>query len=286
MVAIITRTKNRTILLRRNIETVLAQTYSQWIHVIVNDGGQIDAVEGLVTEYTEQYRGRLKVIHNAESVGMEAASNIGIRGSESQFIVVLDDDDSWEATFLEEAVKALTSKEWPDVKGVICHTDIIYEEICGDKVLKKRQAPFNSWIKSLDIVALMAWNRFTPVCFVFERDVLTDIGYFDESLPVCGDWDFNIRFLLKYEISVIPKVLAYWHQRPALVNGYGNSVHAGRDLHAVYRTRITNRWIRHSVNNRTLGMGDLFLLSYLVEFHNRLRSIKAKFARWVPRFWR
>ena len=47
-VAIITRTKDRPLLLRRAVESVLGQTHADWVHVIVNDGGDPAAVEQVV----------------------------------------------------------------------------------------------------------------------------------------------------------------------------------------------------------------------------------------------
>ncbi|MGR9051111.1 MAG: glycosyltransferase family 2 protein [Gammaproteobacteria bacterium] len=100
IVAIITRTKNRNILLRRAIESVLGQHFRNWLMVIVNDGGDAEAVDRLVAEYESQFRGRSKVIHNPNSLGMEAASNVGIKNSDSRYLVIHDDDDSWHPAFL------------------------------------------------------------------------------------------------------------------------------------------------------------------------------------------
>ena len=61
-VAIITRTKNRNLLLDRCIRSVLAQTEQDWVHVIVNDGGEAAPLDELISAYQAQYRGRLKVI--------------------------------------------------------------------------------------------------------------------------------------------------------------------------------------------------------------------------------
>ena len=81
-IAVITRTKNRPMFLARCIRTVLEQTETDWIHVIVNDGGDPGPVDAAAGQYADRYRGRLRVIHNETSAGMEAASNIGIRASE------------------------------------------------------------------------------------------------------------------------------------------------------------------------------------------------------------
>ena len=103
-VAIITRTKDRPILLRRAAESIAQQTFDEYVWVIVNDGGDREAVAEVASRFRED---RLMVIHNPEPVGMEAASNIGLRSSESEYVVI-HDDDTWYPTFLEKSLKLLT----------------------------------------------------------------------------------------------------------------------------------------------------------------------------------
>ena len=91
---VVTRTKNRPVLLRRAIESVLGQTHADWIHAIVNDGGDPAPVDLLAAEYAARYRGRLKVIHHAKSMVMQNASNAALRATESEFATVHDDDNS------------------------------------------------------------------------------------------------------------------------------------------------------------------------------------------------
>ncbi len=50
-VAIIMRTKDRNIFLKRAIESVINQTYKDWILVIVNDGGNLDDIQKLLKSY-------------------------------------------------------------------------------------------------------------------------------------------------------------------------------------------------------------------------------------------
>ena len=69
-VAIITRTKDRQVLLRRAVLSVINQTYSDWIHVIVNDGGCSEVVEQSVAAHRKVYGDRLKILHHKESLGM------------------------------------------------------------------------------------------------------------------------------------------------------------------------------------------------------------------------
>ena len=127
-VSVITRTKDRLLLVKRAIRSVLQQTFSDWTHVIVNDGGNARELDLLLKEFEGQYEGRLEVIHNAESQGMQNASNSGIERVDSEFIVIHDDDDSWHPEFLESCVSFL-DEAGPDsvFQGVITHTEKIVE---------------------------------------------------------------------------------------------------------------------------------------------------------------
>lgn len=244
-VAVITRTKNRCLLLRRAIESVLAQSFSDWTHVIVNDGGAAEDVDALVSKYSDQYGGRLIVLHNQESLGMEAASNHGIRASRSKYVVIHDDDDSWGKEFLETCVGYLEHNTSPSVKGVVTHTRSIRERIVGDKVEFISSHSFDPWLSSVTLPAMSEVNKFMPISFLYERKVLDAIGFYDETLPVIGDWEFNLRFLMSFDIRVLREELANYHIREtASSENYNNTVTSGKDLHEFYRSLVINKYVR------------------------------------------
>ena len=70
-VAIITRTKDRPFLLPRAIDSVLKQTQGDWIHVIVNDGGDAKQLTQLLDPLVSKYKGRILVINSETSQGMQ-----------------------------------------------------------------------------------------------------------------------------------------------------------------------------------------------------------------------
>ncbi|HYZ63112.1 MAG TPA: hypothetical protein VE650_11720, partial [Acetobacteraceae bacterium] len=119
---------------------------------------------------------------------------------------------------------------------------------------------------AVELQAMLAWNRFSPVSFLFERSVFDEIGYFDETLPACGDWEFGIRFLLRYEIAVLPQTLAFWHQRRDPGTQLGNSVSAGADLHRIVRARLANRWLREAFATGRLTLGEAFVAANAAEY--------------------
>ena len=73
-VAIITRTLNRPILLRRAAEDISNQTYKDYCWVVINDGEK-EPVEIIVDNFLKN---KVILINNPKPVGMEAASNIGV----------------------------------------------------------------------------------------------------------------------------------------------------------------------------------------------------------------
>eukprot|EP01037_Dinobryon_pediforme_P006285 gene6285-6357_t len=256
-VAIITRTKSRIILLHRAIKSVLEQTESDWVHVIVNDGGIQGQLDSALERYKSAYGNRLVVVHNAESLGMEAASNIGIGSCDSKYIVIHDDDDSWSPVFLEKMVGWLEAVEpdFPSVKGAICHTIKITEEITNGNLITNKKAPFNTHIRApvLDLAEILITNTFPPISFLFSRSSFADVGKYDESLPVLGDWDFNVRFCMNYDIMVVHQPLAYWHHRPAATGSLSNSLFGSSGKHAIYNIILRNRWLREDI--RVSGRG-------------------------------
>lgn len=69
-VTIVTRTKDRPLMLRRCVGSVLGQTFPDWLHVIVNDGGNPHLVRLLAAEHAARYAGRVEVVDHAVSQGM------------------------------------------------------------------------------------------------------------------------------------------------------------------------------------------------------------------------
>ena len=89
--AVITRTKDSVLLLERAINSVLYQTFTNWTHVIVNGGGNRTVLNELLSKYEAHYAGRLQVISHEVPLGMEAASNVGIKKSDSKYLLIHDD---------------------------------------------------------------------------------------------------------------------------------------------------------------------------------------------------
>lgn len=257
VVAVITRTKDRPFLLERAVRSVLKQTFQDWLHVVVNDGGDPAPVERLLRAHAQVYAGRVILMSAEESLGMEAASNLGIRGSVSDYVLIHDDDDSLQPAFLERALGYLDAANWPTLKGVITLSNLVYERIEGDTIVVQGTSLYREMSGCVGIAEMAVVNQFPPISFLYHRDVLDEIGLYDERLPVLGDWDFNLRFLSSFDIGVFPEPLANYHQRPTTSSAqYGNSLFAQKERHAFYDRIIRNGQLRaaHAQGMPALGL--------------------------------
>ena len=263
-VAIITRTKNRRILLWRALDSVCKQSFRDFVWVVVNDAGEKECVDAVAAEAAR--RGvEVKVLHREKSIGMEAASNAGIRSCESEYIVIHDDDDSWEPDFLKKTVAFLD--EEPLFAGVVTHT-LLVNEVIKDGVPRTTSSyGFNTWLKSIYLMEMLMANSFPPISFLYRREIYDRIGGYDESLPVLGDWDFNIRFLKEADIGVIPELLALYHHRDTITDAgdvYGNTVNAGISKHIRYDAILRNHYLRTSPQD----LGVLANLAVMTNWQN------------------
>lgn len=245
--AVITRTKDRPLLLNRSIQSVLNQTESDWQHVIVNDGGDRKILEGVLEPYLSRYRDRLQVIHLEVSGGMEAASNLGIQSCDSKFVAIHDDDDSWHADYLHSQIRCLEMRPDKLGRGVVCKSIKVNEWIHDGKVHILTKQSYGQDFDEINLPKMLLQNSFPPIAFLYERSIHEKIGFFREDLPVLGDWEFNIRFLFAANILVNERALAFYHHRIFDSQSiYGNTVVAGIRKHAYYRSYLVNEFSRQS----------------------------------------
>jgi len=256
-VSVITRTKDRPLTLRRVSASLAVQKFRNFDWIIVNDGGARPEVDSIATAAATVGL-RARVIHNDRSVGMEAASNIGIAAAAAGYIAILDDDDTWEPAFLDEMTRFLDAK--PHYLAAVCQTRIVFEEIEGGVIRPVRTASFNPLLRSVQIIEVLQKSAFTNNSLLFRREDWSRVGGFDESLPVTGDWDFALKLLEIGDIGVVPRPLANYHKRleEKGASSYGNSIIAGVTIHQEFNAILRNKWLRRDLAAGKTGLGVLF----------------------------
>jgi glycosyltransferase involved in cell wall biosynthesis len=272
-VAIVVRTKDRPVLLRRALRSIAAQTFPDWEAIIVNDGGMPAAVDLVLAEQDEHVRSRIRVLHNEASQGRWPAANTGVNAARSPLVVLHDDDDSWHPAFLQETVRFLD--EHPDERGVLARTEVLIEEYDGDEPVIRDRYVLEDHNPSVLLTDLLDFNRFVPISFLYRRELHDEIGLYDQELPAAADWTFNMKVLQRQPIRYVSdRVLAHWHQRPGVEGVLGNSVFAAPLDHRIADSMYRDAALRTYIDDH--GPGLPLYIAQLVDRHNRSAAAESR----------
>jgi hypothetical protein len=233
---------------------VCQQTHEDRELVIVNNGGAPGPVDDVVAAARAgSVRGTITVVHLPGRVGMEAASNAGLRASQSDFFAIHDDDDAWHPEFLAVTTRVLA--DHPQRAAVVTSLTKVIETMKGSKVWPVREESF--WLNPgrLTFRGMIGANTFPPIAALFRRSVLDQVGWFDESLPVLGDWEFNLRAVRAGGFEFEPRVLARYHVRtPESDRASSNSIVDGESLHRSVKLQLQDRWLGETVDGMNKGL--------------------------------
>ncbi|WP_133185456.1 MULTISPECIES: glycosyltransferase family 2 protein [unclassified Arthrobacter] len=250
-VAVIMRSRNRSVLLDRALRDLLGQSMTQWTLVVVNDGGDRAEVDPVVDRYRLQLGDRVQVIHHDVARGMEAASNAGIKASDSEFIAIHDDDDEWHPEFLERTLAYLAHH---DDAGVAVRTELVYERITDGTIEEISREIFQPQLQSITLFDTLRHNRCVPISLLYRRSVHDRIGYYNESLSVVGDWEFQLRLLQQHTLGFLDEEpLAFWNQRKDATGDLGNSVIVGDAEHRRLDQLVREIHLKEHVSQSGLG---------------------------------
>ena len=120
MVSVIIPTYNRGSLVTAAIDSVLAQTFTDFELIVIDDGSTDDTLTRL-----GPYMNRILYFHQA-NLGASAAQNAGLREARGQWVAILASDDVWLPEKLERQLESIGRLG----KGFgVCFTDC---QICGE----------------------------------------------------------------------------------------------------------------------------------------------------------
>lgn len=195
-VAVIVPCYNAAKYLARALDSVLSQTHPNF-QVYVIDDGSTDETARVMRPYLE-YVSWIRQQHS----GPAAARNHGISISKERYIAFLDADDFWLPAKLERQIALL--KQNPSV-GLVC----------SDCETLKKQKYTGSYFANTKMPATgRLFESLTRDCFIFtptvlvRRQCLAEVGQFDESLAVSEDFHLWLRIAARWDIAVVPEVLA------------------------------------------------------------------------------
>jgi teichuronic acid biosynthesis glycosyltransferase TuaG len=211
LVSIIMPAYNAAEFIQEAINSVLAQTFSNWELIIINDGSTDLTTE--IIEYNLKQDNRIKSYYQ-QNGKQGKARNLGISHAAGNYISFLDADDIWLPEKLEITLKYFNEQ----------NEDLIFT---GAFILRDNQEikdfanfhkfpVYDSLYSGRDSILFFLQNNRVPMLTVLvKRSALIDVGLFDENILISNaeDYDLMLRLLMNHYVfkSIsIPLAIYRW----------------------------------------------------------------------------
>lgn len=203
MISVVVRTKDREAFLKRALESIENQTFRDVEVVLVNN-----SLEPLKLRKKTSFP--YQILEGKGRFTLSEALNQGILAARGEYIAILDDDDTWDTSYLDRHMAFL--QEHQNYRGSVSLTRIVMEELLEGEIQEISRTPFNKTLRTSG-VALLFHNRFTTNAFVYEKEAAIALGLYDPSLNELEDWSFNLRFAEAYPVGGMKTYLSNYHKR-------------------------------------------------------------------------
>jgi glycosyltransferase involved in cell wall biosynthesis len=200
-VSIVTSKYNRADIIRRAIESVLAQDFRNWEMTIVGDCTPDDTA-GTVASYRDpRLRFENLTVKSPPGSHGAIAKNLALQKmARGEYIAYLDDDDIYRPNYLSTMMGFMRAQ--PEAVFGYCRC-MYRDKKTGRRVLGN---PFQRWLHGYSREKLKRYNFIDTDCVVHKRSLLEEVGYWDPNYYF-DDYELWLRISEKYELLYLNKVL-------------------------------------------------------------------------------
>ena len=195
-ISVIVPTFNRKDMLSRALLSIFSQSHEPFEVIVVDNGSNDNTQEMLRDEFP-----KVRLLLEPEQ-GVSRARNKGICEATGEWIAFLDSDDEWQPDKLEVQTREILGSE-----NIISHTDELWYRNgvrVNPKNIHKKSGGY-IFDRCLELCCI------SPSSVMVKKTLFDEIGYFDEKLPACEDYDMWLRVCFKYPILFVDKPLTIKH---------------------------------------------------------------------------
>ena len=269
LVSIIIPTYNRVEDLKRALQSVFNQTFTDW-EVLVVDNHSIDETDSLIKSFNDP-KIKLFKINNA---GVIAASrNLGLKHALGEYIAFLDSDDWWLPKKLEESIKYMSYG-----------ADVVYHDLFYVKKLGQRFNWRKTWKRKLkspvfyDLIE--NGNTLINSSVVVRKKLLNAIKGLSEDKDMVGseDYDAWLRIAqISEKFQKIPDTLGFYWAGGGGTTNPSRTLIATQAIEKKYANTISDLDAQHSIYWLNYTKGRAYFC--LKDFENAKKYLSLN--RWV-----
>ncbi len=197
-IGVVTPSYNQGTFIRQTIESVLGQGY-QNVEYRVVDGGSVDDTMDVL----KSYGSRVDWVSEGDE-GQASAINKGLKGISADIVAFINSDD----VYLPHAFSLVAAyfSDHPEAMWLTGDHFLIDAE---GKRIRSYVAAYKRMLRKHPTFRRLAMANYIvqPSTF-WRRELLDEIGFFDERLRYCFDYDFWLRALLRHPLHVTPRPLS------------------------------------------------------------------------------
>lgn len=187
-------------MIERCVDSVLNQTYPYVEVIVVDDNGlgtpEQQSTQNALKKYVND--SRVKYVCHSVNRNGSAARNTGVKNSTGNYIALLDDDDIYYPTNIEEHMKVL-----PYLSDEYALTYCGLDEYVKDQRIREVQRSFSGQ----DLYKILMHRVVigsTSMCI--RKSAWEKIGGFDESFRRHQDWEFSARIMAYYKVCALSHI--------------------------------------------------------------------------------
>lgn len=202
-VSILIPTYNRENVIRKALDSALAQTYRK-VQIVVVDDGSTDNTRDVIKSYGQDI-----VYVYQKNRGIASARNTGLRHCTGDYIAFLDSDDYWLPQKLERQVAIF--QDHPEYGMVACQCASIDAQ---GRFRQKNRPGRSGWV----LESLFRKNFIRTSAAVVTKACIEAVGPFDETLRECEEYDLWLRIAARFQVGFINEPLAVYTDNPCGVS--------------------------------------------------------------------
>lgn len=246
------------------LDSIIAQTYSDWECILVDDGSTDKS--GMICDEYAKVDSRIKVIHKPNG-GVSSARNLGLENATGEWVCFLDSDDWWSESFLSDFFLAISNEIDLVMQGYVSENEMHHEK-------KSYSLPQREFCSSAEVVTFLEeypnfhngflWHR------AFRTNILKNNNItFPEGISFAEDGCVFLQYIQFVRKSISITNVGYHYRRVEGSLTSAGSKQSDETLHFLIESYLTSlsKLNEESYNDSLKKYGWRLLIAWIIRRH-------------------